>query len=226
MAKNCGQNKMKPNVEEKELKLLIADDHSVVRQGLRQIISEEYADAIVDEATSGNETLEKAREGNYDVLILDISMPGKNGLEILKQLRAEEIKLPVLILSMHAENQYAIRMLKAGASGYLTKESASEELIEAVRRVLMGRKYITETLAEQLASDFENPTDKPLHQLITDREFQVLCLIAGGKTVSEIGNDLCLSVQTISTYRARILEKMNMKNNAELTHYAIQQGLV
>jgi two-component system, NarL family, invasion response regulator UvrY len=217
---------MKQEVEQKELRLLIADDHSVVRQGLKQILTDEYSDAQVDEAISGNEALEKAREGNYDVLILDISMPGKNGLEILKQLRTEEIKIPVLILSMHSENQYAIRMLKAGASGYLTKESASDELIEAVRRVLMGRKYITETLAEQLASDFENPTDKPLHQLITDREFQVLCLIATGKTVSEIGDELCLSVQTISTYRARILEKMGMKNNAELTHYAIQQGLV
>jgi two-component system, NarL family, invasion response regulator UvrY len=217
---------VKTEIEQKELKLLIADDHSVVRQGLKQIIADEYAEAQVDEAVSGNEALDKAREGDYDVIILDISMPGRNGLEILKQLRSEEIKVPVLILSMHSENQYAIRMLKAGASGYLTKESASEELIAAVKRVLMGRKYITETLAEQLATDFDNPSDKPLHQLITDREFQVLCLIANGKTVSEIAEELCLSVPTISTYRARSLEKMSMKNNAELTHYAIQQGLV
>jgi two-component system, NarL family, invasion response regulator UvrY len=209
-----------------EINVLIADDHSIVRQGLKQIILDEFSAAKVDEASTGNDTLDKCRENTYDVIILDISMPGKNGLEILKQLRAESIKNPVLILSMHSESQYAVRMLKAGASGYLTKETASEELVAAVHRVLAGRKYITETLAEQLATDFDNPTDKPLHQLITDREFQVLCLIATGKTISEVAEELCLGVTTISTYRARILEKMSMKNNAELTHYAIQQGIV
>jgi two-component system, NarL family, invasion response regulator UvrY len=211
---------------EGELQVLIADDHSIVRQGLKQIIMDEFSKAKVQEASTGNQTLEKCRESNFDVIILDISMPGKNGLEILKQLRAESIKNPVLILSMHSESQYAVRMLKAGASGYLTKETASEELVAAVHRVLAGRKYITETLAEQLATDFDNPSDKPLHQLITDREFQVLCLIATGKTVSEIAEELCLGVPTISTYRARILEKMSLKNNAELTHYAIQHGIV
>jgi two-component system, NarL family, invasion response regulator UvrY len=209
-----------------DIRILIADDHSVVRQGLKQIIQEEFKKAMVDEAITGSEALEKTRENVFDVIVLDISMPGQNGLEILKQLRAEANKTPVLILSMHSENQYAVRMLKAGASGYLTKDTASEELIEAIKRVLMGRKYITETLAEQLATEFDNPVDKPLHQLITDREFQVLCLIATGKTVSEIASELCLSVPTISTYRARILDKMGLKNNAELTHYAIQQGIV
>ena len=217
---------MPEEINIKDLKILIADDHSVVRQGLKQIILEEFPTALVEEAVTGNETLEQARNNDFNVIILDITMPGKNGLEILKQLRSESIKTPVLILSMHAENQYAIRVLKSGAFGYLTKESASEELIMAIKRVLRGRKYITETIAEQLATDFDNPANKPLHQLISDREFQVLCLIANGKTVSEIAEELFLSVPTISTYRARILEKMNMKNNAELTHYAIQQGLV
>lgn len=214
------------NGNKQDLKILIADDHSVVRQGLKNIISEEFSKAEVDEAVTGTEALEKSKGINYDVIVLDISMPGQNGLEILKQLRADDIKTPVLILSMHAEDQYAIRMLKAGASGYLTKDSASEELIEAIKRVLMGRKYITETLAEQLATDMDKPNDKPLHQRITDREYQVLSLIASGKTVSEIAAELFLSVPTISTYRARILDKMGLKNNAELTHYAIQQGIV
>ncbi|MBA3901663.1 MAG: response regulator transcription factor, partial [Bacteroidetes bacterium] len=184
------------NGGKKNIKILIADDHSVVRQGLKNIIQEEFPEAAVDEAITGNEVLEKTRATEFDVIVLDISMPGQNGLEILKQLRAESIKTPVLILSMHSEDQYAIRMLKAGASGYLTKDTASEELIEAIKRVLMGRKYITETLAEQLATDIDKPSDKPLHQIITDREFQVLCLIASGKTVSDIATELCLSVPT------------------------------
>jgi two-component system, NarL family, invasion response regulator UvrY len=214
------------NGSKTDINVLIADDHSVVRQGLKNIIKEEFSEAIIDEAITGSEALEKTREHEFDVIVLDISMPGQNGLEILKQLRAESNNTPVLILSMHSEDQYAIRMLKAGANGYLTKDTASEELIEAIKRVLIGRKYITETLAEQLLIDMDNPGDKPLHHKITDREFQVLCLIATGKTVSEIAAELFLSVPTISTYRARILEKMNIKNNAELTHYAIQHGIV
>ena len=207
------------------IKILIADDHTVVRQGLRQILQEEYTLAEFGEAINGNDALEKARNETWNVIILDITLPGRNGLEVLKQLRIESIKIPVLILSMHSEDQYAVRLLKAGASGYLTKESASDELVVAINRVISGRKYITESLAEKLASSLDYDTDKPLHELISDREFQVLCLIASGKTVSEIASELCLSVPTISTYRTRILEKMNMKSNAELTHYAIRQGL-
>ncbi len=207
------------------IRILITDDHAVVREGLKRILKEEFPDTIFGEATSGNEALEETRNGTWDVIILDISMSGRNGLEILKQMRAENIKTPVLILSMHPEDQYAVRVLKAGASGYLTKDSASDELVIAVKRIISGRKYITLSLAEKLANDLETDTDKPIHELISDREFQVLSLIASGKTVSEIAVILSLSVPTISTYRSRILEKMNMKTNAELTHYAIQQGL-
>lgn len=207
------------------IKILITDDHTVVREGLKRILKEEFSDSQFGEAASGNEALEKARTVNYDIIVLDISMSGRNGLEILKQMRAENIKTPVLILSMHPEDQYAVRVLKAGASGYLTKDIASEELVTAVRRIISGRKYISLSLAEKLANDLESDSDKPIHELISDREFQVLNLIASGKTVSEIAAELSLSVPTISTYRSRILEKMNMKTNAELTHYAIQQGL-
>lgn len=208
------------------IKILIVDDHTVVRQGLKQILQEEYSSACFEEAASGNEALEKLRNNSLDIVIMDITMPGKNGLEVLKQLKFEAIKTPVLVLSMHSEDQYAIRIIKAGASGYLTKESASTELITAVDRILSGRKYINSSLAEKLANNLETDTDKPIYELVSDRELQVLCLIASGKTVSEIATVLSLSVATISTYRARMLEKMNMKTNAELTHYAIRQGLV
>ncbi len=207
------------------IRILITDDHAVVREGLKRILKEEFPDTTFGEATSGNEALDKTRAEAWDVIILDISMSGRNGLEVLKQMRAENIKTPVLILSMHPEDQYAVRVLKAGASGYLTKDSASDELVIAVKRIISGRKYITLSLAEKLANDLETDTDKPIHELISDREFQVLSLIASGKTVSEIAAVLSLSVPTISTYRSRILDKMHMKTNAELTHYAIQQGL-
>jgi two-component system invasion response regulator UvrY len=207
------------------INILITDDHTVVREGLKRILKEEFPEATFGEAGDGNQALEKTRSEVWDVIILDITMSGRNGLEVLKQMRAENIKTPVLILSMHPEDQYAVRVLKAGASGYLTKESASEELVTAIRRIISGRKYITLSLAEKLANDLEIDTDKPIHELISDREFQVLNLIASGKTVSEIAVELSLSVTTISTYRSRILEKMNMKTNAELTHYAIQKGI-
>jgi two-component system invasion response regulator UvrY len=207
------------------INILITDDHTVVREGLKRILKEEFPEATFGEAGDGNQALEKTRNEVWDVIILDITMSGRNGLEVLKQMRAENIKTPVLILSMHPEDQYAVRVLKAGASGYLTKESASEELVTAIRRIISGRKYITLSLAEKLANDLEIDTDKPIHELISDREFQVLNLIASGKTVSEIAVELSLSVTTISTYRSRILEKMNMKTNAELTHYAIQKGI-
>ena len=208
------------------MEILIVDDHNVVRQGLKQIIQEEYSSASFGEAGTGNEALEKMRNKNWDIVILDITMPGKSGLEILKQIKLETIKTAVLVLSMHSEDQYAIRILKAGAAGYLTKESASTELITAIKTILGGRKYINTSLAEKLANNLEIDTNKPIHELISDRELQVLCLIASGKTVSEVATELCLSVATISTYRARILEKMNMRTNAELTHYAIREGLV
>lgn len=208
------------------IKILIADDHTVVREGLKQIVAETSDMVVADEATSGHEALNKALKADYDIVVLDITMPGRGGLDILKQLRGEKPSLPILVLSMHPEEQYAVRCLKAGASGYLTKESASGELIRAIRRVSSGRKYITSSLAEKLAFDLEIDTRKPLHETLSDREYQVLCMIATGKTVGQISEKLFLSVKTVSTYRARILEKMDMKTNAELTYYAIKHGLV
>lgn len=208
------------------IKILIADDHAIVRKGLKQIISETQDMVVSDEAADGQEVLNKVRKNGFDMVLLDISMPGRTGLDILRELRAEKPKMPVLVLSMYPEEQYAVRVLRAGASGYLTKESAPDELIAAIRKVSLGKKYITASLAERLALDLDVDTDKPLHETLSDREYQVLCLIASGKTVGEIAEKLSLSAKTISTYRARILEKMNMKNNAELTHYALQHKLV
>lgn len=208
------------------IKILIADDHAIVREGLKQIV-EETADMVVaDEAASGHEVLEKVFYNTYDVVILDISMPGRNGVDILKQLKDHEPRLPILILSMHPEEQYAVRVLKAGAAGYLTKESAPDELVTAIRRVSTGRKYVSASLAEKLALDLERDTGKQCHEILSDREYQVMCMIASGKRVQDIAEELYLSVKTVSTYRSRILEKMKMKNNAELIHYAIKQGLV
>ena len=206
--------------------ILIADDHIVVRKGLKQILMEEFADAHIEEAANGSELLKKIPLQKWDIVISDLSMPGHSGLEILKQVKQDFPKLPFLILSMHPEDQYAIRVLKAGASGYLTKESAPDELVKAVRHILNGRKYITESIAEKLASGINLDNNESLHASLSDREFAVLKLIASGKTVSEVAEILSLSVPTISTYRARILEKMNMKTNAELTHYAIENKLV
>jgi two-component system invasion response regulator UvrY len=208
------------------LKILIADDHAIVRQGLKQILADIPDQAIIDEAANGIEVLSKVRKNTYDVLILDISMPGLSGLDVLKQLKIERPDLNVLMLSMHPEEQYAIRALKAGAAGYLTKESAPEELVAAIKKVSMGRKYVTASLAEKLAFDLGERSERPPHEYLSDREFQVLRLIASGKTVKEIAEDMFLSIKTISTYRSRILEKMNMKTNAELTHYAIKNGLI
>lgn len=181
---------------------------------------------VADEASNGQEALNKVSENNYDVVLLDISMPGRNGLDILKQLKREKPKLHVLMLSVYPEEQYAVRALRAGASGYLTKESAPSELIAAVRKISQGGKYVTSLLAEKLAFDLEFYVEEPHHKLLSDREYQVMCMIATGKTVKEIARELSLSVQTISTYRTRILEKMKMKNNAEIIHYAVKQGLV
>jgi two-component system invasion response regulator UvrY len=208
------------------IKILIADDHAIVRQGLRQIVAETSDMVVADEASTGHEVLDKMRDNEYTMVVLDISMPGGDGLNILKQIRKEKPKIPVLVLSMHPEEQYAVRVLKAGAAGYLTKESAPDELITAIRKVSAGRKYVSSLLAEKLAFDLDSDGEKPLHEILSDREFQVMCMIASGKRVKEIGEELCLSIKTISTYRSRILEKMRMKNSAELTHYALKHGLV
>ncbi len=208
------------------MNILLADDHSIVRRGLREILLEEFPDANFQEAADGQELIRKMRVEKFDVIISDVSMPGKNGLEALKVIKAESPTIPVLVLSIHPEELYAIRVLKAGASGYLTKESAPEELVKAVRMVMAGRKYITPSLAEKMASNLDNDFSKLPHELLSDRELDVLKLIAGGKTVSEIANDLSLSVNTISTYRARVLEKMNLKSNSELTFYAISNNLI
>lgn len=208
------------------IRILIADDHCIVRRGIKEILLEEFHDASISEVNDGTELLREARAGNWNIIISDLSMPGRNGLEILKQLKEEFPKLPVLILSMHAENHYAIRSLRAGASGYLTKQSASEELVNAVRKILEGRRYISDTVAEKLAQNLDQDVTGELHETLSDREFDVLKLIASGNTISEIANRLSLSLTTVSTYRSRILLKTKMKTNAELTHYSIQNNLV
>lgn len=208
------------------IRILIADDHTIVRKGLNEILAETSDMVVAGEACNAQEALNMVRKDEFDILVLDITMPGRSGLEVLKELKNEKPGLPVLILSMHPEKQYAVRSLRSGASGYLTKESAPDELIVAIRRISQGRKYITVSLAEKLAFNLENGTEEPLHEALSDREYQVVCLIASGKTVNEIARELFLSEKTVSTYRSRVLEKMNMKTNAELTHYAIKNQLV
>ncbi|HEY9282754.1 MAG TPA: response regulator transcription factor [Pyrinomonadaceae bacterium] len=208
------------------MRVLIADDHPVVRRGLRQLLADEYRSLTVGEAQDAGEALKLAREQGWDIIILDISMPGRSGLEVLRELKRERPKVPVLILTSHPEEQYAVRVLRAGASGYMTKESAAEYLIEAVKKVLEGGRYVSPKLAELLASSVEIDREKPPHESLSDREYNVLCLIASGKTVGEVAEELSLSVKTVSTYRARILGKMGMRTNAELTHYALKNGLV
>jgi DNA-binding NarL/FixJ family response regulator len=208
------------------LKILIADDHAIVRQGLKQIVTETSDMVVAGEASNGQELLNKINENDYDVVVLDITMPGRDGIDVLKQLRSEKPELPVLMLSIHPEEQYALRALRAGASGYLTKESAPDELVIAIQKVSRGGKYISSSLAEKLAFELESSREQAPHETLSDREYHVMCLIASGKTVMEIAQDLSLSEKTISTYRSRILEKMKMKNNAELTYYAIKNQLV
>ncbi len=208
------------------IKVLIADDHTLVRKGLKQILLDTKDIERADEAKDGKETIAKVSKKDYDLVLLDISLPGRSGIDVLKQIKISKPGLPVLILSMHPEEQYAVRSLKAGAAGYLTKESAPNELIDAIRKIASGGKYITTSLAEKLADEIGHDLEKPLHENLSDREYQVMCLIASGKTVKQIADDLNLSVKTISTHRARILRKMNMENNAQLTHYAIKNGLV
>jgi len=208
------------------LKILIADDHAIVRQGLKQIVTETRDMIVAGEASNGQELLDKIKENDYDVVVLDITMPGRNGMDVLRQLRSERPGLSVLMLSIHPEEQYALRALRAGASGYLTKESAPDELVVAIRKVSRGGKYISSSLAEKLAFELEIGREQAPHETLSDREYRVMCMIASGKTVMAIAQELMLSEKTISTYRSRILEKMNMKNNAELTYYAIKNQLV
>jgi len=208
------------------IKILISDDHAIVREGLKQILADTEDLVVAGEAANGHEVLGHIRKEDWDMVLLDLAMPGKDGLETLKELKKEKPKLPVLVLSIYPEEQYAVRALKAGASGYLTKESAPEELIAAIRKVSQGGKYISSSLAENLASHLEADIDKPVHELLSDREYQVMLLIASGKTVKEIADEMYLSVKTVSTYRVRALTKMGMKNNSNFTYYAIKHGLI
>ena len=208
------------------IRILIADDHSVVRKGLRQILLEGFPTAHIEEVPDAEEMIKKIIQFPWDVVISDLSMPGRSGLEALQQLKQINPKLPVLILSIHPEDQYALRVLKAGASGYLSKDMAPDELVNAVQRVMLGKKYITASIAEKLASVLDQDSGKAAHESLSDREFSVLKLLAAGKSVSEIAESLFLSVTTVSTYRSRIMAKMGMKNNAELTLYSIEHKLI
>jgi len=208
------------------MRVLISDDHAVFRRGLRETLAEAFPRVAFGEATTAQETLEQVRRQDWDVVVLDISMPGKSGLDILDDLKRLRPKLPILLLSMHPEQQFARRALKAGAAGYLTKDGVPEELKQAIKKITAGGRYVSATLAEKLALDLREGADLPLHELLSDREFQVLRMIASGKTVKEISMDLSLSVKTVSTYRARIMEKTGMKTNADLIRYALQSQLV
>lgn len=208
------------------LRILLADDHSVVRQGIKQILTDAFAQATFGEARNTHELRELISKETWDIVVLDLAMPDGNGLEMLKQIKKDYPKLPVLILSMFPEDQYALRTIRAGAAGYLNKESAPEELVKALQKILAGGEYISESVADELVHYARDEGDQPLHKYLSDREYQVLCLIASGKEIKEISNELSLSAKTVSTYRTRLLIKMKMKTNAELTRYAIQNGLV
>ncbi len=208
------------------MRILLADDHAILRNGLKLILAGEFKKAEFGEAEDCRQALEAALAQSWDLVILDISMPGRGGLDVLKELHAQRPKTPVLVLSMYSERQFAVRAFRSGASGYLTKASAGSELIKAVERILAGGRYVSTALAEQLASELDNIGTGVLHARLSDREFEILRLIASGKTVKEMAGELSLSVNTISTYRTRILEKMKMRTNAELTHYAISNKLI
>jgi DNA-binding NarL/FixJ family response regulator len=206
------------------IKILIADDHPIVRDGLKQTVSKELDMTVESEAQNAQEVLALVRKQKLDVVVLDINMPDGSGLDVLIQLKKEYPRLPVLILSVHPEEQYAVRALKTGASGYLTKQSVPAELVKAIRKVAAGGKYISSSMAERLAFDLETG-ERPLHETLTDREFEVMCMMASGKRIKEIADKLFLSAKTVSTYRARILKKMKMKTNADLIHYVIKNKL-
>jgi DNA-binding NarL/FixJ family response regulator len=208
------------------IKVLVVDDHPIVRQGLKQVISEESDMAVYSEAQNSREVFELIYKQEWDVIVLDITLPGRGGLDVLKEIKHERPNLPVLILSMHPEDQYAVRALKAGAAGYMTKESAPQDLIQAIRHILRGGKYVSSALAERLAFHLEAGTGKPIHETLSDREYQVMLMIASGKTTSEIAGEMSLSVKTISTYRGRIMEKLRMKSNVDLAAYVIRNRLI
>lgn len=209
------------------MRILIADDHTVIRKGLKQILLEEFPSAVLEEAGDAEEIIKKTFSGDWDVIICDLSMPGRSGLDVVQHMKQNFPKIPVLILSIHPEEQYAIRTLKAGAAGYLSKDSAADELVKAVKRVLMGRKYISPSIAEKMAEELDqNKADKAPHELLSDREFDVFKLIAAGMSVSDIAEKFLLSTTTVSTHRARVMAKMDMKSNAELTRYAVEKKLI
>lgn len=208
------------------ISIVIADDHAVVRRGLKEIVADEHDMEIGAEASTAHELLDLVRKRPWDAVVLDISLPGRSGLEVLAELKQEQPTLPVLIHTMHPEEQFAVRALRAGAAGYLTKDSAPTELVKAIRKIVAGGKYVGASLAETLAARIDPGALESPHQTLSDREFEVFRLLASGKTVSEIAEQLALSVKTVSTYRNRILRKMKMKNNAELMRYALQQKVV
>lgn len=208
------------------IRMLIADDHAIVRKGLKQLILEEYPGAQLEEVDDAESLMNKIMDGNWDIVICDLSMPGRSGLDALRQIKQSYPSTPVLIMSMHPEDQYALRVLKAGASGYLGKENIHEDIVKAIRTVLLGKKYITASVAEKLAQAFEDDQEKSSHEKLSDREFDVFKLLASGKAVSDIAEQLSLSVTTVSTYRARVLEKMQLKSNADLTRYALNNNLI
>lgn len=207
-------------------RILIADDHAVVRAGLKQFLEDDPGIKGVGEAATGRETLDQLRSAKWDLVILDINMPDRSGLDVLRHIQSSHPEVRVLVMSAFPERQYAVNVLKAGASGYLPKDSPPEDLLKAVRTVLAGRRYVSATLAEILVSDLDNDADKPLHARLSEREFQIFCKLASGHAVSAIAAELCLSVKTVSTYRTRILEKMSFKANADLTSYALRNGLI
>ena len=208
------------------IRVLIADDHAILRRGLRDILVREVKGAVCEEAQNAQEVLSLVQSHDWDLVILDVSMPGRSGFDVLRDLKRMRPNVPVLVLSMHPEDQYGTRVLKAGASGYMNKESAPEELIKAIRKVLAGGRYVSPTLAEKLALDLSAEAEQPLHHRLSDRELEVLRMIGLGKTISQIAEELHLSVTTVSTYRARILEKMNLTTTAELIRYALSNHLV
>lgn len=208
------------------IKILLADDHKIVREGLKQIISEQSDMEVTGEASTGQEALDLMCRNDYDLILLDISMPGKNGIDILNEIKSDNHHTNILVLSMHSEEQYAVRVIKSGGSGYMTKDTAPEELINAIRKIYHGGKYISLTIAEKLAFDFDNSASKLPHERLSNREFQIMCLISSGKTVTEIAHELSISVKTVSTHRMRILNKTDLRTNAEMTYYSVKQGLL
>jgi len=207
-------------------RVLIADDHAMMRAGLRHYLERDKSIEAIGESGTGSETLQSLRTGRWDLVILDINMPDRSGIDILRHIRSGHQDTRVLVISGFAENQYAINVLRAGASGFIAKDQAPEEFMRAVHTVLAGRRFVTSTLSEMLIGALSEPTDQPIHTGLSQREFQILCKLAVGRSVSEIAHELCISVKTVSTYRARVLEKMNLQNNADLTTYALRNGLV